>query len=173
MLKALGVKVAGQCWRTMSKVMQCLQHICGCATCTLSWEWTNINPLQGFIITTCIAMAHQVPHSMSLLSLKRDHSSILILAGHGLQEKQPILDACLAQYELPFFIHSERYLRGVNTCYNTSVMQATAVSGILVARAIWYVQRRYLLTHGHTLKHWVTLYRNPWFQKSEHIYEHG
>ena len=74
---------------------------------------------------------------------------------------------------LPFAFTVKMYLRGVNTCYNTSVMQATAVSGILVARAIWYVQRRYLLTHGHTWKHGVALYKNPWFQKSEHIYEHG
>ena len=53
--------------------------------------------LQGSIITACMAMTHQVTHSISLLSLKRDHSSFLILAGHGLQDQKTALDACLAQ----------------------------------------------------------------------------
>ena len=73
----------------------------------------------------------------------------------------------------PVLIHGKRYLRNVNTWCKTSVMQASAASGILFARATWYVQRRYLPTHGHSLKHWAAIYRNPWFQKSEHVCEHG
>ena len=40
--------------------------------------------MQGSIIITCMAVTHEVAHSISLLSLKGDHSSILILAGYGL-----------------------------------------------------------------------------------------
>ena len=56
--------------------------------------------LQG-CITTSITIKHQVGHSISLLSLEIANSSSQILAGHGIQDKQPIFDAYLAQYD-PF-----------------------------------------------------------------------
>ena len=65
-------------------------HLWLCVIC-ISMR-VNIHQTLQRPITTCMVMKHQVAHTISLLSLEIAHSSSQILAGHCLQDKQPILD---------------------------------------------------------------------------------